>query len=172
MTKFITVLMLAVLGLGAGEMTLASSQNPESKIKTVFVFNFTKYIQWSSESQEFVIGVVGGDNETLTAFKSMAKQKSAASRKIVIREIESAVDYSTCNIIYITEENSNKLSEIKSKRLKNILIVTEKEGMAEKGSGINFVKKDGKLRFELNEKVVENSGLKVSSQLKGLAILV
>lgn len=172
MNKFTGILIATFLWISIGTASFANTENPESKIKTVFVFNFTKYIQWSNEGQEFIIGVVGGDDETLTAFRSMADQKSISSKKITIKEIDNTTDYASCNIIYITESKSSKLVEVKSKNLKNILIVTEKAGMAEKGSGINFVKKDGKLRFELNEKEVEKCGLKVSSQLKGLAILV
>ena len=152
--------------------SFANTQNPESKIKTVFVFNFTKYIQWEGTGDEFIIGVLGDDAETFNALKAMANQKTVSGRKIVIKSIKSSSEYELCNILYITGDKSKKLGEVKAKNLKNTLIVTEKEGMAEKGSGINFVKKDGKLRFELNEKEVEKSGLKVSSQLKGLAILV
>ena len=54
----------------------------------------------------------------------------------------------------------------------SILVVTEEPGLALKGSDINFIIKDGKLAFELNQASVTKQGLKVSNELSRLAILI
>ena len=54
----------------------------------------------------------------------------------------------------------------------SILVVTEEPGLALKGSDINFIVKDGKLAFELNQASVNKQGLKVSNELTRLAILI
>ena len=52
------------------------------------------------------------------------------------------------------------------------LIITEKEGLVEKGAGINFIIKNNRQKFELNKKNVEKYKLKVSSNLEALAFTV
>jgi hypothetical protein len=46
------------------------------------------------------------------------------------------------------------------------------DGLGKKGSHINFVIQDGKIRFELNQTTILEAGLKVSSQLSILAATV
>jgi hypothetical protein len=57
-------------------------------------------------------------------------------------------------------------------KLHNTLIITEKQGLVEKGAGINFVIKNNRQKFELNKKNVERYKLKVSSNLEALAFTV
>ena len=52
------------------------------------------------------------------------------------------------------------------------LIITEKQGLVDKGAGINFIIKNNHQKFELNKKNVEKYKLKVSSNLEALAFSV
>ena len=52
------------------------------------------------------------------------------------------------------------------------LVITDKAGLGEKGSGINFKNVDNKLKFELNQRAVEASNLKVAGALSSMAILI
>ena len=76
-------------------------------------------------------------------------------------------------ILFISEPETQNINTI-IEQLKNrkILIVSDTEGMAEKGASVNFVLVEGKLKFELNPAVIEDAGLKVSSQLQKLAIII
>ena len=51
-------------------------------------------------------------------------------------------------------------------------VITEQNGLMEKGSGINFVVKNNRQKFELNKRNVESHQLKVSANLETLAISV
>jgi len=55
---------------------------------------------------------------------------------------------------------------------KGTLVITDKNGLGAKGSGINFKMIDNKLKFELNQKALEASNLKVSGSLSSMAILI
>ena len=58
-------------------------------------------------------------------------------------------------------------------KTKPILIVGEREGLANKGAGISFVTlDDDTLKFDINKKEIEHHGLKVASQLIQLGIPV
>jgi hypothetical protein len=140
---------------------------------TVFVYNFTKYIQWPSQGENVLIGVVGGDSEAMQAFEKMAKAKSGSGKNYIVKKIMSPPDADACHLIFVPENESDKAQIYAAKAAgKGQLVVTEKEGYSQKGGMINFITKDGKLRFELNQEAINRTGLKVSSQLLGLAIVV
>lgn len=162
---------LLLFGLIASSLNV-SAQAKDDQVKTVFVFNFTRYIQWPSNQSDITIGILGNDAELEKAFNDMASKKSTSTKKIVIKKFTSANEAGNCDIVYIPESNSAHFTQVKSQNLKNVLIITEKPGLGREGSGINFIQVDGKMRFEINKSEIERAGLKVSSQLLGLAVEV
>ncbi|PIZ05696.1 MAG: hypothetical protein COY57_05900 [Flavobacteriales bacterium CG_4_10_14_0_8_um_filter_32_5] len=52
------------------------------------------------------------------------------------------------------------------------MIITEQEGLVDKGAGINFVIRENKQKFEMNKRNIEIQKLKVSSNLEALAVTV
>ena len=148
----------------------AVAQNEEQKVKSLFVYNFTRYIEWPQTDGTFQIGVLGSDKDLLEAFKIMASRKSTSTMQIIVKEFSDPSEAAGCNLVYIPENNSRSLKSVSG--LAKTLVVTEKAGMAKSGSDINFVQQNGKIRFEMNKASLEKSQLKVSSQLMSLAIVV
>jgi len=164
------VLLFVVLSSLAAKPT---NNGSEYKFKTVFIYNFTKYIVWPEDSDELVIGIYGSNPVVIEAFQRMAAAKTAHSKKLIIKTYPTMAALEKCHILFIPYENSESLGKIISKTKGNsTLIITEKEGLATEGSCINFISVDGKLKFEFNQAVADDMGLKISSQLLGLAILV
>jgi hypothetical protein len=54
----------------------------------------------------------------------------------------------------------------------SILVITEEEGLGVKGSSVNFIEKDGKLAFEMNQASLTKHNLKASNELARLAIII
>ncbi len=87
--------------------------------------------------------------------------------------MSASADLSACQMVFVSEGQSANLSTISGKlQGKPILLVSESPGAAKKGSGINFIIVDDKMKFELNKGAVEKQGLKVSGDLTKLAIVV
>lgn len=151
-----------------------SQADPNAKIKAIFIYNFTKYIEWPSSSKQgdFVIGVFGKTNIT-AELEKMALLKKAGNQTIVIKQIQSVNDIANCQMLFIAADKSSQIGNVMSK-IKNtsVLIVSEDPGMAKKGSAINFVPAGNKISFELNRNAAERHELNVSSSLNQLAILV
>lgn len=144
----------------------------EYQVKTLFLYQFTKYINWPDGANTIVIGVLSDSPTALNTFKTLANKKSTNSRKIVVEEYNSEQP-KKYNILYVTKNRSGLLSKLaKAISGEAILIISEKEGMIHKGSGINFVDIGGKLKFQMNKKAIKNAGLEVSSHLVNLAIVV
>src|SRR5690606_28982181 len=103
----------------------------------------------------------------------MTETKKVANQALEIKKFSSPEDVSKCHILYICKDKSDKLNDV-VKKIKNnsTLIVTEENGLVDKGAGINFIIKENRQKFELNKGNVEKYKLKVSSNLEALAFTV
>lgn len=145
----------------------------EAKIKVVYLYNFTKYIQWPPEYQagDFIIGVLNGSPALLNELTKMASSKTAGSQRFIIKNYKTVAEIGKCNMLYVPE-GSNSLLGDALKKVKGLstLLVTEFEGDAKKGAAINFVIKDNKQEFELNKGNAEKCHLEINSSLSALAV--
>jgi hypothetical protein len=151
-----------------------AQDRPLHEVYSMMVFNFTKYVQWPdhSTSGEFVIGVIGNDEvyKTLTEWYG---GKPRGNKSYVIKKFKNASEVTDCNVIFIANSKSAEFDAVNNKVAgKGTLLITDKNGLGSKGSAINFKTVDNKLKFELNQKVVESANLKVSSSLASMAILI
>jgi len=167
MKKTSFLLFFAAMSLGP-----AVAQN--YKMHSVFIYSFTRYVQWPDayNQGDFEIMVLG-DSPIFDELKAMAQAKKVGDRPIKITKIKEASEIRKCNILFLSTTKSAEIAEVMEKvNTQSILVVTEEPGLAQKGSDINFIVKDGKLAFELNQASVNKQGLKVSIELTRLAILI
>lgn len=146
-----------------------------AKLKTVFIYNFTRYVEWPTEYKNgnFVINMFGSNTPMLTELNNMAKAKKVGTQTIEIRNTTSLEGIGKCHILYIAPDVLIPLADIIAKlKGKSTLIVTEKPGFAKQGSAINFIVVESRQKFELNQGNAEKYNLKVSSSLVALAIPV
>jgi hypothetical protein len=168
-------LRVCLLALLVCSFTVPSqTEDSEYDIKAAFIYQFTNYIDWDSliPGDQFIIGIIGNSpvNEQLD---EIARTKNVKGKKIVIRRFDKLEEIGPCHILFIPRKASFPFSDILAKiESKGTLTITEKAGYAKKGAAINFVEVDDKLKFEANPKSINDAGLKASSQLLKLAIIV
>lgn len=153
---------------------LSLSQAQDEKFKALFMYNFTKYLEWptSKQSSNFVIGVYG-NSPIISELNTIAQKRKVGAQQIVIKKVLTADQFKTCNILYVPMNRSSKIDEIKNNcNGKNIVLITDKPGLAKTHSGINYVKVNGKQNFEINKKQIESQGVNVNSTLLSLGIAV
>lgn len=173
MRKITVASFIFVLLISTGLKTPGEDTN--AKIKAVFLYNFTKYIEWPTNYKEgtFIIGIYGNNFPLTTELSKMASSKTMGKQKFEIKSFSTLDNLDKCHMLFIPSETGCSFSELTSKlKGKSTLIITEKPGLAKQGSAINFVIKDNKQKFELNRANAEKYNLKVSSNLASLAIVV
>lgn len=146
----------------------------EEKFKAVFMYNFTKYLQWpnSKHSGDFVIGVYGA-SPIFNELTVIAEKKGVGTQKIVVVKISEPSKISKCHIVYLPENRSAKADEVlRFCKGNGVVFISDKPGLCKTHSGINYVKVNGKQNFEINKKRLESEGIKVNSALLSLGILV
>jgi hypothetical protein len=142
-------------------------QEKNYRFHKVFFYSFTKYIEWPEEKKkdDFIIGVMG-DSEIIPLLTEMAEIKKVGDRSIKVVQLETVSKGDFYHILFVPSEQNQNFAGIKTAmNSQPCLLVTESDGMAKNGSMINFKDVNGKLRFEVNTKTLENSGLKMSQEL-------
>lgn len=144
------------------------------KMHSVFVYSFTRYVIWPDayNTGDFEIMVMG-DSPIIEELRTMAQTKKVGDRTIKVTRISAPAEIKKCNMLFVSAASSALIPEVMEKvNTQSILVISEEPGAAQKGSDINFIVKDGKLAFELNQASVNRQGLKVSNELSRLAILI
>ncbi|HNR19924.1 MAG: YfiR family protein [Bacteroidetes bacterium] len=146
----------------------------ESTVKAMFIYNFTKYLEWDKESAEekFVIGVYRY-SDMADELMLNCNQKKVNDKPIEIVTLSNYQAISKCKIIFVPAKYINDFTQIKNIAEKNnVVVITESEGMCKKGSCINIIRQEKNLRFEINIKELTDAGVKIYEQLKKLATTV
>ena len=138
------------------------------------IYHFTKYIDWPAEKKtsDFVIGIVG-ETPLMEALKASVKDKMAGKQKIVIRQFSPTADNFNCHILFLSADESSRVKKLASITSgTSTLLVSESEGLARKGSCINFTIVNERLKLEINKTNVEKRGLSIATELLQLATTV
>ncbi len=168
---------LIVFILCCSNIQFCFSQEFNYRLLSLYVYNFGKHIEWPVSHKEgsFVIGVYG-DTPLYQEIVKTTSQKSKGLQPIVVKKVESMDMLKGCHIIFVSKKESAKFKLItEAVKTEPILIVTEQTGYARKGSCINIFldeDDDNKTKYEINKTVVEGKGLKVSSDLLTLGVVV
>jgi hypothetical protein len=169
--KIIFLLSLSTLLLNN---TVQSQDRAEHELHSMMIYNFLKYIQWPGDknSGEFIIGVLK-DDDVYNTLHTWYDNKERGGKKFIIKKFNSAAEITECQLLYVGASASNQFDEVLGKLKSNAtLTVSNKRGLGEKGSCINFKVMDGRLKFELNQSAMGKASLKTSSQLSAMAILL
>ncbi|TDE31436.1 MULTISPECIES: YfiR family protein [Flavobacterium] len=141
----------------------------EYALKADFLYRFVDYVYWKnySKKQTFKIAVLE-ESLITTSLLDITKNK-----KIEVKEYKNLNELGFCNILFIPYNCTIPIETILSKFSgKPVLIVTEQNGYGKKGTHVNFVTVDNKLKFEVNLKAINKSGIGISSFLLKHAIIV
>lgn len=155
-------------------LVVAPGFSQNYKLKAVVLYSFTRYVLWPEQAgagdfEIKVLGASGFEDE----LRIMAQSKKVGNRSIKVTRVESVSDIGECHILVIPLSQSEKLEEtLGFLESRPVLVVTEEPGLGVRGSDINFVDRDGRLAFELNQASVNKRKLKVSTELTRLAILI
>src|SRR5512133_3903556 len=132
------------------------------------LYSFVRFINWPDENKtgDFVIAVVG-NNEVFQELSTLSGGKTVGSQPIQIKfykKIDELNGYH--HVVFLGGTSGVPINKLTKKTEgQRTLLVTECQGMLSWGSAINFVEKDGFMKFEMSKTAMLSKGLQVSSQL-------
>lgn len=191
----LVILVLALFAaLVAPKVKADSATELEYKVKAAFLYNFTKFVDWPDEkiadaNKPIIIGIID-DNPSEEVYEPLEK-KSVKGRQIQIKYFREIVlpsdpeeddeeryhdtiqSLKDCHVLFICDPLSQKHTNvIRVIRGANVLTIGESSQFILKGGIVNFVKRDQKIRFEINLATAREANLKIRSGLLKLAVRV
>lgn len=151
--------------------------NPEYKVKSVFLYNFTQFIQWPEDSfsgkdSPFVIGILGQDPFGVFIDQTV-EGETINGTPIVVRRYHKPEEALDCHILYMKENDHAKIGNILRKlEGRSILTVSDAKGFAQMGGVIEFTLKESKIGLKINPNAARKQKLEISAKLLQLAEIV
>jgi hypothetical protein len=149
----------------------------EYNIKAVFLYNFTKFVEWPSNAfsnaeAPFVIGILGDDPFGPSLNEAVAGEK-VKGHPIIVQQYQNVNDIKNCHVLFISNNEDGKLGEILSTLPnKNILTVSDIPGFTTTGGIISFMTKENKIKLQINLSVAKATDLNISSKLLQVADII
>jgi YfiR/HmsC-like len=174
-------LLLAVQGLLCGPwpaVALAeeSSRQGEYLLKTAFLYNFAKFVEWPDDSASGsdvpLTLCLMGDYPVEGTLDSIAG-KTVRGRKLSIMHVRSVVEAKKCHLLYLAPSEIARLAEV-VQGLQNdpVLTVCDVDGCAQAGVMIAMRMEQQRIHLDINLAAVQRTPLKMSAQLIKLSRVV
>ncbi|MGX9462067.1 YfiR family protein [Shewanella sp. A14] len=143
-------------------------------LKAAFTYNFAKFTQWPdsrlNEQSPWHICFFG--NQYHDSFMELSN-KTLANKSIKAIQLLETSQIEQCDVVFIDANSRDFIRRLfLAVDNKPILTVSDISGFAVQGGMIEIVEQDKRLYFNINSKVLEASGLNISSQVLKLALEV
>lgn len=141
-------------------------QGQEYNLKAAFLYRFLDYIEWHNSTQEPFTIVILGESNIYSPLLEISRTKNTGRRAIRVRQISSVTEIGASQVVFVSRNYKYGIDAVINRLYdKPSLIISEQKDDVEKGSHINFLISDNKLKFEINLKTASRSGIKIGSQL-------
>ena len=150
----------------------------EYRLKAAFLRYAVEFVEWPPEAiPESAINIcIYGDIPSLEGINAI-NGKIVNNRSIVIRTIQKLDIVKSgkqeCQILYLGDTKGAKLSSI-IQEMKNLPVLTfgDKEGLAEKGGGMNFYSVNKRLGIMINQETIAKNKLNINPRMLKLVTII
>jgi hypothetical protein len=149
----------------------AHSQTSIHRLHSLFMYNFTKHVQWQSVEDPFTIGVYGSDI-ALKEVKANFVNKKYNGQEIRVINVAGLGDVKKSHIVYMPKSNKSRILNLFEDSDKTNTLFVSEDDLIEYGFPISFVIRQSKLTFMVSKQNVEAAGLKISGSLLSLGEVV
>jgi hypothetical protein len=176
---------LRLLGLGmtvglwlGAQMAVGQEAGPsEVQVKAAIVANFPKYVDWPRECMtginDPIVLVVLGDAALEDELCKMVSGKSVSGHPLMVKRDVQADAMGSCHLLFIGAAAQAEWPKIRENlREKSVLTVGDSDEFLKAGGVIRLVRRDHKIRLELDLPAARAAGLQISSKLLAVADVV
>lgn len=171
---WIAILFLLLPAFTARGAVAVSVPDKEHRIKAVFLYRFTQFVEWPAESfatatSPLVLQIVGPD--PFGAYLDEVVQgEMVDSHPIIVKRAARLDDIVDCHVLFLSVPGAGdfekRLANLKRRR---ILTVSDTKDFTQHGGMIHFFTLNGRIRLRVNMQAVRDADLNLSSKLLRLA---
>lgn len=171
---FTKIFIFLNLFLLLGIFNIQAQHSTNYTLYSNIIYRLTKYVDWPGDKKtgEFIIGIVG-ESPLYDELKKITADKWVGNQKIVVKKFSSSTASFNCQILFVSEDKSSSMKKIASiTGRSSTLLVSESDGLARKGSCINFIIVDERLKLEINKANIDERHLDIASELLSLGTII
>ncbi len=159
--------MVALLAISAAASARAKTEL-ETAIEATYLYKFAPFVDWpdAAAAGPLTLCVAGPDPFGADLDRAVAHQ-TVGERRIVVRRLDAQKKVAGCHILYASGPAAQVADVLKAARPLPVLTVTDGLGS---GGMIQFVVRDQRVRFAIDDQAAADAGLTISSKLLSLAV--
>jgi hypothetical protein len=167
----------AILMLLSGwTMAPAQAQDAtlEYAVKANYLYKFGPFVEWPAEAfpapnSPFNV-CVAGDDPFGPVLDEAARGQSVQGHPVAVHRLAAVTASASCHVLYLGRSRTQTPAEaLKAVRNQPVLTVSDERQGTSRGI-VNFVLKDGRVRFALDAEAAQANGLALSSKLLALSV--
>jgi hypothetical protein len=170
------LVLLAILAAAPLAQAADEGTGAAQRIKAAFLYKFAAFVEWpervfSSPESPIVIGVVAAEALAQDLAEAVSTRKVGGRPMLVRRFARGERPGDCCQILFIgaANERARAAELLAQAQGQPVLTVTEADSGHPKGSVINFLLVEDRVRFDIAREAAERNGLQLRSQLLAVA---
>jgi hypothetical protein len=171
-----------ILGLVAGAAGLVlvclqaplSAATPEAQVKAAYLFKLASFVRWPSMDGASPFRIcVSGRADIAAVLHDLAANEAVGGRPIAVSQLGAGdTDQARgCAILFVGRGAETGRSLLSASAGAPVLTVSDRNG-GTRGGAVEFVLRDGKVRFVIRRREAESRQLELSSKLLDSAVAV
>lgn len=153
----------------------AAAGTPEAELKAEFIERFIRFVEWDEDDlpdNDFMICVYG-ESPMTPYLERIAKKRKLKGRHTTIETIAKLDEIDGCQVVLVAGTDKKRITSVISRAEGHpILTIADSAGAAAMGAIINFYRDDKHIKYEINARAGEDSGLVLRAKLLRLARIV
>jgi hypothetical protein len=166
---------LATLLLATATRPALAASPLEVAIKATDLYKFAAFVEWPPSAfagpSDPAVVCVEGDDPFGPVLDQAARGQKLGERPIVVMRLDHVDRGAPCHILFVAPSRRQPAAEALDRvRGQPVLTVTDEAGDPNARGMIDFVLKGDRVRFRIDPRMAERSGLQISSKLLSLAV--
>lgn len=154
-------------------LPLARADNTVDDVKTAFIFNFARFVEWprtAFETDTSPLQICLWGDTILEERMQRLNDHDAQNRRIRIKNIGRSNDWQGCHILFIGEgSEAQRLQLLKALIALPVLTISDSPRFIEQGGMIGIFVEEKRVQFSVNRNATQQSNLRLSARMLQLA---
>lgn len=146
----------------------------EYAVKATYLYKFAAYVDWPASAfatpASPIALCIAGDDPFGASLDNAVRDQRIAGRSLVVRRLKSVARDADCHILFAGGADPQRGQLLAAVRGSAVLTVTDRHESGGTAGIIDFVMRDNRVRFDIDEGAATRSGLAISSKLLKLAL--
>jgi hypothetical protein len=167
----LAAMLIAGSGIAAGGVTDVA---PDVPVKAALLYNFAKFVEWPGLPVGAPIAFcIVGDDAIAAALVETVHGQNINGHALDVSMAQASPWWGGCHVLFVaaaeTQRSTNGLEAIKALP---VLTVSDGKDFSQAGGIIELYVAGERMRFAINVNAADQSGLRLSSRLLGLAKII